>query len=113
VLSVAPLPIGRLAPLVRDLDAHLRGVLGDKRATWGHQPRGAQGPLDTTTAFVSAQLAHDPCHVRRHVLDDPDVQLDRLDRRAIVNAGFAVQRLLDVVAPHGLWYVAHEACTRR
>jgi hypothetical protein len=84
--------------LVCDLDAHLRGVLGEKGSTGRNQAGDAQRSLDAPAALVGAQLADDARHVRRHVLDDPDAQLDRLDRRAVVDADLAIQGRLDVVA---------------
>lgn len=87
-----------IAHLVRDLDAHRGRVLREERAAGRDQPRGAERPFDAAATPIRAQLADDAGHVRRHVLDDPDAQLDRLDRRTVVHADLAVQRLLDVVA---------------
>jgi hypothetical protein len=84
--------------LICDLDAHFRGVLGEKGSTGRNQAGDAQRALNAPAALVGCQLTDDARHVGRHVLDDPDAQLDRLDRRAVVDADLTIQGLLDVVA---------------
>jgi hypothetical protein len=64
----------------------------------GTQAGDAQRALDTPAALVGGQLTDDASHVGRHVLDDPDAHLDRLDRLAVVDADLTIQGLLDVVA---------------
>ena len=44
---------------------------------------GRRSSSGAPAALVGAQLADDARHIRRHVLDDPDAQLDRLDRRPL------------------------------
>ncbi|HUS27783.1 MAG TPA: hypothetical protein VMZ53_04725, partial [Kofleriaceae bacterium] len=84
--------------MVRDLDAHRRRAFRDESSTWRDQAHGAERSFDATATSIGAQLAHDARHVWRHVLNDPDAQLDRFDRRTVVHANLAVKVLVDFVA---------------
>ncbi|HEU4731892.1 MAG TPA: hypothetical protein VFT22_28550 [Kofleriaceae bacterium] len=72
-------------------------ILGGLSTGW-HEADHPQRLLHGTAASVSAQLADDASHIRRHVLDDPEAHFDRLDCRTVAHANLAVQRLFDVVA---------------
>ncbi|MBK9035643.1 MAG: hypothetical protein IPL61_31045 [Myxococcales bacterium] len=90
---------GLLEPLdvTGDLVAQVGGSFREERPAGWCEPDDAQGPGDATAASIGPQLADDARHVRRHLLDDPCPQFDRLDRRAVVHTDLPVERLVDVV----------------